>query len=66
MVSSLHAPENLFMMASRKRENVEKYPVKRFRKSQSCEEEKEMLVNAVPLSTRYKNKWAVNMFTEWI
>ena len=42
------------MMASRKRENVEKYPVKRFRKSRSCEEEKEMLVNAVPLSTRIR------------
>ena len=66
MISSLHATKDLFMMASRKRENVEQYPVKRFRKSRSCEEEKEMLVNAVPLSTRYKNKWAVNMFTEWI
>ena len=25
-----------------------------------------MLGNAVPLSTRYKNKWSVNIFKEWI
>ena len=36
-------------LASRKRENVEEYPVKRLRKSRSCEEEKEMLVNVVDI-----------------
>ena len=30
------------------------------------EEERDMLVNTVPISTRYKNKWAVNLFTKWI
>ena len=54
------------MMDSRKRKNVEEYPIKRFRESRSCEKERELLVNAVLMSTRYKNKWAVNMFTEWI
>lgn len=54
------------MMACRKRENVEEYESKRFRESRTCEEERELLENAVPMSTRYKNKWAVNIFTEWI
>ena len=40
-------------------------PLKRFRKSKSRKEEEKELANAVPLSTRYKNKWAVNMFVEW-
>mgnify|MGYP002804459193 CR=1 FL=1 len=53
-------------MASRKTLDVDEYPSKRFRKSRTCEEERDMLVNAVPISTRYKNKWAVNLFTEWI
>ena len=53
-------------MASRKTLDVDEYPIKRFRKSRSCEEERDMLVNAVPISTRYKNKWTVNLFTEWI
>lgn len=40
-------------------------PLKRFRTSKSKEEEEKVLENAVPLSTRYKNKWAVNLFEEW-
>ena len=53
-------------MAARKSLDVDEYPSKRFRKSRTCEEERDMLVNAVPISTRYKNKWAVNLFTKWI
>ena len=53
-------------MASRKRESGQVGLLKRFRKSRSCEEEEEMLENAVPLSTRYKNKWSVNLFEDWI
>lgn len=57
-------------MASRRKEPLsddDNYPpLKRFRKSRSKEEEKEILQEAVPLSTRYKNKWAVNVFLEWI
>ena len=40
-------------------------PLKRFRKSISCEEEAKKLANAVPVSTRYKNKWAVGLFEDW-
>ena len=53
-------------MVSRKRESGQERPLKRFRKSRSFEEEEEMLENAVPLSTRYKNKWSVNPFENWI
>ena len=54
------------MMASRKTLDVDEYPSKRFQKSRTCEEERDILVNVVLILTRYKNKWAVNLFTEWI
>ena len=53
-------------MTSRKRESDQEGPYKRFWKSRSYKEEEEMLENAVPLSTRYKNKWSVNLFEDWI
>ncbi|RUA04573.1 MAG: hypothetical protein DSY43_06045 [Gammaproteobacteria bacterium] len=40
-------------------------PSKRFRKARSIEEETKMLVNAVPISTRYKNRWAFKLFEDW-
>ena len=40
-------------------------PCKRFRIAKSREEEEEVLMKVVPISTQYKNKWAVNMFEEW-
>jgi hypothetical protein len=40
-------------------------PSKRFRKSISAEEEAKKLFNAVPISTRYTNKWGVKIFEEW-
>ena len=40
-------------------------PLKRFRKSVSSNEEAQKLLNAVPASTRYKNKWAVKLFEDW-
>ena len=53
-------------MASRKRKSGQEGALKRFRKSRSYEEEEEMLENAVPLSTRYKNKRSANLFEDWI
>ena len=41
-------------------------PSKCFRRAKLAEEERKELQNAVPMSTRYKNKWAVNVFVEWI
>lgn len=41
------------------------HPSKRFRKSISAEVEAKKLTDAVPVSTRYKNKWAVKLFEEW-
>ena len=57
------------MMDSREKEKMLRnilLKLKRFGKSRTCEEETEMLVNTVPLSTPYKNKWAANIFPEWI
>ena len=55
------------IMAHRKVDSDEDdfLPSKRFRKSISAEEEAKKLLDAVPLSTRYKNKWAVKTFEEW-
>ena len=36
-----------------------------FRKPKSAEEEKKLLENAVPKSTRYVNKWSMKIFSEW-
>jgi len=36
-----------------------------FRKPKNALEEKKMLENAVPKSTRSVNKWAMKIFTEW-
>jgi hypothetical protein len=54
-------------MATRQLENDDDdfRPAKRFRNAKSPVEEEEMLQKAVPLSTRYKNSWAHNVFEEW-
>ena len=55
-------------MASHQRdsdEEAEHQPLKRFRKVKSQDEEEQLLQKAVPISTRYKNSWAVNIFEEW-
>ena len=36
-----------------------------FRKPKSAEEEKKLLENAVPQSTRSVNKWSMKIFSEW-
>ena len=36
-----------------------------FRKPKNAEEEKQLLENAVPKSTRSVNKWAMKIFSEW-
>ena len=36
-----------------------------FRKFISAEEEKKLLENAVPQSTRHVNQWSVKIFSEW-
>jgi hypothetical protein len=36
-----------------------------FRKPKSAEEEKKLLENAVPKSTRGVNKWSMKIFSEW-
>ena len=36
-----------------------------FRKPKSAEEEKKLLENAVPRSTRSVNKWSMKIFSEW-
>ena len=37
----------------------------RFRVPKTSSQEKVLVNDAVPASTRYKNKWAVNIFAEW-
>ena len=37
----------------------------RFREPKTFVEEEECVVNAVPKSTRYKNKWVARTFEEW-
>ena len=40
-------------------------PAKRFRIARTSEEENDLLQNAIPLSTRYTNKWAFKLFEAW-
>lgn len=37
----------------------------RFRQPKTFEDEKKCVVNAVPKSMQYKNKWAARIFEEW-
>ena len=37
----------------------------RFRLPKSSNEEKASIINSVPKSTVYKNKWAIQIFREW-
>ena len=37
----------------------------RFRKPKTVVEEEDLVDNATPTSTKYKNKWAVAIFNEW-
>ena len=37
----------------------------RFREAKTAEEEVNLVRNAVPKSTHYKNKWAYGIFEEW-
>ena len=37
----------------------------RFREAKTAEEEVNLVRNAVPKSTQYKNKWAYGIFEEW-
>ena len=37
----------------------------RFREPKTFCEEVELVEKAVPSSTKYKNKWAVTVFSEW-
>ena len=37
----------------------------RLRQPNSVEDEERCVVNAIPKSTRYKNKWAARIFEEW-
>ena len=36
-----------------------------FREARTSTEEAEAIQKAIPCSTRYKNKWAVDVFKEW-
>ena len=36
-----------------------------FRQPKSVEDEERCVLNAIPKSTRYKNKWAARIFEEW-
>ena len=38
---------------------------KRFRTARSLKEERVVIEKAVPMSTKYKNSWAFNLFHEW-
>ena len=38
---------------------------KRFRCARTVEEEQGLLDKAIPISTRYKNNWAVSLFHAW-
>ena len=38
---------------------------RRFRLAKSVNEEEEAIQNVIPPSTRYKTKWAVELFREW-
>ena len=38
---------------------------RRFRLAKSVNEKDEAIQNAIPPSTRYKMKWAVEVFREW-
>ena len=37
----------------------------RFREAKTAEEEVNLVQNAVPKSTQYKNKWVYGIFEEW-
>ena len=37
----------------------------RFRVTKTPSQEKDLVNDAVPASTKFKNNWAVNIFTEW-
>ena len=37
----------------------------RFREPKTVYEERELVKTAVPSSTKYRNKWAVTIFSEW-
>ena len=37
----------------------------RFREAKTAEEDVNLVQNAVPTSTRYKNKWVYGIFEEW-
>ena len=37
----------------------------RFRVTKTPSQEKGLVNDAVPASTKFKNNWAVNIFTEW-
>ena len=37
----------------------------RFREPKTVYEERELVEKAIPLSTKYKNKWVVTVFGEW-
>ena len=37
----------------------------RFRKPKTVYEERELVEKAIPSSTKYRNKWAVTIFSEW-
>ena len=37
----------------------------RFRQAKTADEEVNLVKNAVPKSTQYKNKWAYGLFEEW-
>ena len=37
----------------------------RFHEAKTAEEEVNLVQNAVPKSTQYKNKWAYGIFEEW-
>ena len=38
---------------------------KRFRCVRTAQEEERLLAQAIPISIRYKNNWAVRLFNEW-
>ena len=37
----------------------------RFREAKTAEEEVNLVRNAIPKSTQYKNKWACRIFEDW-
>ena len=37
----------------------------RFREPKTVYEERELVRKAIPSSTKYRNKWAVTIFSEW-